>query len=228
MKYENLFKIYIPEPCHEDWDKMTPSEHGAFCKSCAKTVIDFSDKTPEEVYVFLEENFDKKMCGRFKISQIEETPKLKNEIQNIPLPEYLFGISNSPFKAYVMALIVVASISIGGCGNSDGSATGDKDQKIESTTTGAYEIKPDTNDINKNESDTSSTSVNPDERLMGGVSVEQAKKMGLGIDPSKEVMLLGKPVMKKDTTITTDTVQVNYNNHIKMGIMVKTKDTKEK
>lgn len=225
MKYENLFKIHIPEPCHEDWDKMTPSEHGAFCKSCAKTVIDFSIKTPEEVNAFLEENFDKKMCGRFKISQLEEIPKLKNEIPNIQLPGYLFGISNSPFKACVMALIVVASITIGGCSNSDGTGTGEKNTKIENTTTGAYEIKPDTNKINNSDADTTNTSVNPDERLMGGVSVNHAKEMGLGIDPSKEIKLLGTPVMKKDTTNTADTSTVDMSKHIKMGIIIK-KDTK--
>ena len=103
MQYENLFKIHIPEPCHENWDKMTPNEHGAFCKSCAKTVIDFSNKTPEEVDAILAENMDKKMCGRFRISQLEETPVLKNEIPKIQFPGYLFPISNSPFKAYMLA-----------------------------------------------------------------------------------------------------------------------------
>ena len=34
--------LYIPKPCHEDWNKMTPTQQGKFCSSCSKQVIDFS------------------------------------------------------------------------------------------------------------------------------------------------------------------------------------------
>ncbi|MGG5616684.1 hypothetical protein ACPDHI_10415 [Myroides odoratimimus] len=38
MKY----RIEIPEPCHEDWDKMAPQDKGRHCAVCDKVVVDFS------------------------------------------------------------------------------------------------------------------------------------------------------------------------------------------
>jgi hypothetical protein len=36
------FQLQIPEPCHEDWNKMTPVHKGRFCDSCEKAVVDFT------------------------------------------------------------------------------------------------------------------------------------------------------------------------------------------
>ena len=46
---ENKYKITIPEPCHENWDEMTPRENGRFCMSCSKTVVDFTSMLPDEI-----------------------------------------------------------------------------------------------------------------------------------------------------------------------------------
>jgi len=64
-------KIKIPNPCHEDWNKMTDSDKGRFCKSCQKTVIDFTEKTPVEIAAFFHQNKGKKVCGRFRSYQLE-------------------------------------------------------------------------------------------------------------------------------------------------------------
>jgi hypothetical protein len=32
--------IIIPEPCHQNWDAMTPNEQGRHCTSCVNTVVD--------------------------------------------------------------------------------------------------------------------------------------------------------------------------------------------
>lgn len=43
MSNRNPFKSsLVPNQCHEDWDKMTPSEQGKFCALCDKTVHDLT------------------------------------------------------------------------------------------------------------------------------------------------------------------------------------------
>jgi hypothetical protein len=64
------FAISIPKPCHEDWNKMTPDEKGAFCGSCQKSVYDFSNKTDEEIISVFEKEEKGKVCGRFTSSQL--------------------------------------------------------------------------------------------------------------------------------------------------------------
>jgi len=65
-------KISIPEPCHENWADFTPTQKGAFCGSCQIDVVDFSNKTPDQVKTILQENAGKHMCGRFKKTQLED------------------------------------------------------------------------------------------------------------------------------------------------------------
>ncbi|MCG2420179.1 carboxypeptidase-like regulatory domain-containing protein [Aequorivita sp. F47161] len=69
--------IRIPEPCHEDWAKMTTTEKGKFCGVCTKEVFDFTSKTDEEVVKFLSQN--KNACGRLKKSQLNREVKLERK-----------------------------------------------------------------------------------------------------------------------------------------------------
>jgi hypothetical protein len=73
--------IRIPQPCHENWNEMTPTSQGAFCKSCHKNVIDFSTKTENEIYNIISGAEDGKLCGRFTSFQLEQ-PIRKTEIIN--------------------------------------------------------------------------------------------------------------------------------------------------
>lgn len=66
-------KLHIPEPCHENWDGMTPNEQGAFCLSCQKNVIDFSTKTIGEIKSFFQKLPETEhVCGRFEKQQLKE------------------------------------------------------------------------------------------------------------------------------------------------------------
>ncbi len=56
--------LSIPEPCHEDWNKMTPSQQGRFCGSCQKDVIDFTAMTDDELFRFFAEKKSTNVCGR--------------------------------------------------------------------------------------------------------------------------------------------------------------------
>ncbi len=61
--------ISIPKPCHENWQDMTATERGAFCKSCQKEVIDFTKKTEDETHRIL--SAGGATCGRFRTDQLE-------------------------------------------------------------------------------------------------------------------------------------------------------------
>lgn len=63
-------EISIQKPCHENWDAMTPNEQGAFCCKCVKTVVDFSNKTIEEIKEFFIGKQNEKVCGRFEKTQL--------------------------------------------------------------------------------------------------------------------------------------------------------------
>jgi hypothetical protein len=76
----NGFNIYIPTPCHEDWNKMSAGEKGRFCSSCSKTVMDFSESSREDIKQYFLENVDSKTCGRFRNDQLSKPVRL-----NIPL-----------------------------------------------------------------------------------------------------------------------------------------------
>ena len=65
-----MSQLQIASPCHENWNNMSPSERGKFCASCAKEVVDFTQKPKKEIVKFLEEATGS-TCGRFKPEQID-------------------------------------------------------------------------------------------------------------------------------------------------------------
>lgn len=62
------YKIEIPKPCSENWSIMTPTEKGAFCSTCQKEVLNFTNKSNNELSKFVFKN--KNICGKFKPSQL--------------------------------------------------------------------------------------------------------------------------------------------------------------
>ena len=224
MKHENLFKIYIPEPCHEDWGKMTPNQQGAFCKSCCKTVVDFSNKSKEEINNYLSENTDKKICGRFKVSQVDEVPKLKNEIPKIQFPGYMFPINNSSFKAYALALFAVAALGLAGCTSSGNESAAENNETVYEQVMGKSVYQPETNNLNNNTNNLpDSTEVTTEPMINGGLCYRPVKDTALVIDTTQEIKLLGEVYIKPDT-LKTNTQKEN----IKMGKIKKVEEPKEK
>jgi len=66
-------QLSIPEPCHENWHKMTPTQQGRFCNACAKEVIDFSMMTDSEVLNYFTTLSNEKVCGRALPTQLDRT-----------------------------------------------------------------------------------------------------------------------------------------------------------
>jgi hypothetical protein len=64
-------QLIIPEPCHENWDKMSPNEQGRFCNSCAKTVVDFSSMTDGQMIDYFTRLKNENVCGRVNTGQLQ-------------------------------------------------------------------------------------------------------------------------------------------------------------
>ncbi|MCG1036694.1 carboxypeptidase-like regulatory domain-containing protein [Polaribacter sargassicola] len=84
------YKVQIPKPCNQNWNKMTPTERGAFCSICQKEVLDFTKKSNFYLAKILDNN--QEICGKFKAEQ------LNTEISSIENNKYsnfkfLLGIS---------------------------------------------------------------------------------------------------------------------------------------
>ncbi|MGB3800657.1 MAG: carboxypeptidase-like regulatory domain-containing protein [Lewinella sp.] len=64
-------RISIPEPCHEDWNRMTPlGNNRRHCDSCDKAVTDFSWMTDREIHQYLAVAGNN-LCGRFRRDQLD-------------------------------------------------------------------------------------------------------------------------------------------------------------
>ena len=61
--------VNIPEPCHEDWNKMSPRDKGRHCSKCSKTVVDFTNQSDEQIFKHLKKSNN--TCGRFKTNQLK-------------------------------------------------------------------------------------------------------------------------------------------------------------
>ena len=62
------FTVQIEDPCHEDWNRMTPQGVGRHCDACEKVVVDFSNKSDAYIANYLKKHNN--VCGRFKGTQL--------------------------------------------------------------------------------------------------------------------------------------------------------------
>lgn len=60
--------ISIPQPCHENWNKMTSVDQGRHCTKCSKTVTDFTAMTNTEIINYFARQGN--VCGRFGETQL--------------------------------------------------------------------------------------------------------------------------------------------------------------
>ncbi len=89
MKKPNYI-IKINNPCQENWDEMTQNDKGKHCAVCAKTVVDFSKLSDNQV-IKLIENSKGKVCGHFNKTQLNRALTQTNEQTNPFLYQILAG-----------------------------------------------------------------------------------------------------------------------------------------
>lgn len=61
--------VHIAEPCHRKPENMEPVSGGFFCDECCKVVIDFREKSNEEILSTLSNRGSERLCGYFNKSQ---------------------------------------------------------------------------------------------------------------------------------------------------------------
>lgn len=71
------FKLSIPNPCSESWDKMEQSEQNKYCSKCQKCIIDFTNYSDEALVHFFD-NTKEQICGRFSPKQLDRVLIYKN------------------------------------------------------------------------------------------------------------------------------------------------------
>ena len=100
MKPKNI-KYQIADPCHADWNQMTPETNGRFCGSCAKSVVDFTQMPDFSIVNYLEKHKDEKVCGRFTKPQLDRVYQL-NQAVSAPvfdLRALVLGLALTTFSA---------------------------------------------------------------------------------------------------------------------------------
>ncbi|MBC7721522.1 MAG: carboxypeptidase-like regulatory domain-containing protein [Pedobacter sp.] len=112
---KNDLYIHIPQPCHEDWQKMTPETQGRFCSSCSKTVVDFSVMTDNDVLNFLNKN-KSNLCGHFATDQLQR-PIIETQLQ--PKRSFKYWLAS------VASLLVMMQKSVGQNGRTAITTKGD-------------------------------------------------------------------------------------------------------
>jgi len=64
-------QLRIDKPCNENWDEFTPKPDGGFCRSCDKIVVDFTNKSNQEISDILRAKSNENICGRIGVGQLE-------------------------------------------------------------------------------------------------------------------------------------------------------------
>jgi len=71
--------LTVPEPCGENFNKMTPVKGGKFCDSCEKTIVDFRTMSDYQILRFYKEN-NGKICGVFNQKQLNRAMPFPMEV----------------------------------------------------------------------------------------------------------------------------------------------------
>lgn len=62
--------LSIKSPCAQKWESFTPSEHGGFCHSCQKTVVDMTKMSERELLEYLRTRTSSTTCARMRKDQL--------------------------------------------------------------------------------------------------------------------------------------------------------------
>jgi hypothetical protein len=104
MKY-----FSIPKPCSEEWNKMTPTEKGAFCQKCSNEVHDVSNLCNEEIIQLMS---SEKKVPCMRMTSIQE------RTLNLDLRVLHQSQQKNVQRAFVFSLLVVFGFTLFSCTDS--------------------------------------------------------------------------------------------------------------
>jgi hypothetical protein len=103
--------INIPDPCKEDFSKMTPTERGAFCNKCQTDTFDFRHLSPNQINGIIKQHKGEHICGRFTKNQLDE---LNNGFLNWK------NQSKPIFQSkFLLACVMVFGLTLFSCNSED-------------------------------------------------------------------------------------------------------------
>ncbi len=103
--------IQIPDPCSEDFSKMTPTEKGAFCAKCSIDTYDFRDLSNLEINSIIKENKGQHLCGRMTQDQLISL--------NAGFQDWKSQNRKTFQSKFIMALIIVFGLTLFACENEE-------------------------------------------------------------------------------------------------------------
>lgn len=105
---EQKFRIDIPNPCKQSWDKMTTTKGGKFCDQCSAEVVDFSKMNLIELRDYFKENSGG-ICGRVKANQLSYL----NQPVTLGKPNYHLGTKIFMVSSVALLLACDSSAQLG-------------------------------------------------------------------------------------------------------------------
>lgn len=114
---ETKTSLRIEKPCHENWNNMLPEEQGKFCMKCAKTVMDFTTKTKDEIVDFFKQRNFETACVRTRnelLDPLQAQLRLKQRLARFAYLLYLaFGSilfsCNTPGSTNTLGIVLAVS-----------------------------------------------------------------------------------------------------------------------
>ena len=94
--------IEIKKPCHVDLNTMVSDEKGKFCSVCQTTVVDFTNKSPDEIALYFKENQYISNCGTFNSWDVKTDRKIDQLISFLQNKKLKF------LSVFVIGLLVLS------------------------------------------------------------------------------------------------------------------------
>lgn len=101
LAMKKQLQLSIHEPCHENWDAMTPVDKDRFCGQCKKEVVDFTNMSDRQLAEFFKKPSSGSVCGRFMTGQLERDIEIPRK--RIPWIKYFFQFALPAFLVSLKA-----------------------------------------------------------------------------------------------------------------------------